>query len=315
MAGVIAIDTRVALVTVNLVEPDTPANVAMIVLSPTASEVANPLESFALLTAATPELAELHVTEVVRSCGGPAENIPVAVNCVVVPSAMLGLVGVTSIETSVALVTVNWVEPETLATVAVIVLLPAEMDVANPALLIVATPVLVELHVAKFVRSCGVPSENIPVAVNCVVVPCAMLELVGVTSMDTSVALVTVNPVVPEILPSTALILLLPTVTEVANPELLMVATPVLTELQVTEDEISCFVWSEYIPVAMNCAVVPTAMLGLAGVTSMDTKVTPAPGTSGSLSVKQAERDNVAINTANHILGVFKFITFSFFVR
>jgi hypothetical protein len=40
-------------------------------------------------------------------------------------------------------------------------------------------------------------SLNVPVAVNCFAVPTAMLELAGVTAMDTNVAAVTVSDALP----------------------------------------------------------------------------------------------------------------------
>ena len=86
-----------------------------------------------------------------------------AVNCLDVPFAMLGLVGVIAMETSVAVVTTRVVDPETLPDTAVIVVEPvaaAEADPLEPvALLIVATPVLDELQVADAVRFCVVLSE------------------------------------------------------------------------------------------------------------------------------------------------------------
>ncbi len=76
---------------------------------------------------------------------------------------MLGLPGVTAMDTKVAAVTVRVVEPDTLPDVAVIVVVPAAIDVARPleptALLIVATPVLEEPHVTAVVRFCVEPSE------------------------------------------------------------------------------------------------------------------------------------------------------------
>ena len=77
--------------------------------------------------------------------------------------AICELTGVTAIETSVAAVTANVVEPETLPKVAVIVLLPTATEVARPlkfaALLIVAVPVLEELQVTNAVMSCVVLFE------------------------------------------------------------------------------------------------------------------------------------------------------------
>ena len=81
----------------------------------------------------------------------------------VVPAAILELFGVMAIDTKVALVTVKTVEPETLSSVAVIVLLPAATEVARPlkfaALLIVAMPVLEEPQVTDVVRFCVVLLE------------------------------------------------------------------------------------------------------------------------------------------------------------
>ena len=89
--------------------------------------------------------------------------MPVAVNCFAVPSAMLGLGGSTVMDTSVAAVTVNVVEPEMLPSIAVIVLLPTATGVAKPlefaALLIVAVTVLEELQITDVVMSCVVPFE------------------------------------------------------------------------------------------------------------------------------------------------------------
>ena len=77
-------------------------------------------------------------------------------NCLVVPSAMLGLAGVTAMETSVVAIMVRVVEPEMLPDVARIVVDPAAADLARPlepaALLIVAAAVLEELQVTAAVR-------------------------------------------------------------------------------------------------------------------------------------------------------------------
>ena len=96
--------------------------------------------------------------------------MPVAVNCWVVPFAMLGSAGVTSIETSVAAVTVRLVEPEIAPDVAVIVVVPTALPLASPseptAFEIVATPSSEDDHVTESVRSCVEVSVNVPVAVN-----------------------------------------------------------------------------------------------------------------------------------------------------
>ena len=78
-------------------------------------------------------------------------------SCCVVPLAMLGLVGVTAMDTSFAAVTVSVVEPETVPTAAAMVVVPAATPVASPllpaALDTVATEVLVEDQVTDAVKS------------------------------------------------------------------------------------------------------------------------------------------------------------------
>lgn len=94
-----------------------------------------------------------------------------AVNCCEVPTAMLGLVGVTEMDTRVAGVTVRLVEPDMLPDVALIVVVPTAAEVAFPSdpgmLLMAATEAAEELHITDVVISCALLSEKMPVAVNC----------------------------------------------------------------------------------------------------------------------------------------------------
>ena len=80
--------------------------------------------------------------------------------------------------------------------------------------------------------------------------------------------------VVPEKPPDVAVIVVEPALTDVARPfvpeVLLMVATPVFEEFQVTDEETSWVVLSDNVAMAMNCSVVPSTMLGFAGVTVID---------------------------------------------
>jgi NADH dehydrogenase FAD-containing subunit len=137
-------------------------HVAVIVVSPTASEVAKP----EVPIVATLELDERQIICAVRSCVVLSENVPVAANLTVVPLAMPGLDGVTAIDMSVAEFTVSKVDPVMLLDVAVTVVEPAASEVAKPEVPIVATPVLDELQITCAVRSCVVLSENVPVAAN-----------------------------------------------------------------------------------------------------------------------------------------------------
>ena len=75
--GVTSMVTSVAGVTVSVVDPDMPPDVAVIVVEPAATEIANPI----LLIVATAGMAELQVAAVVRSCVVLSEYVPVAVNC------------------------------------------------------------------------------------------------------------------------------------------------------------------------------------------------------------------------------------------
>jgi hypothetical protein len=75
----------------------------------------------------------------------------------------------------------------------------------------------------------------VPVAVNGTVVPTVAEGFTGVTAMDFSLAAVTVNVVLPEILPEVAEIVEPPTATAEARPDVLMVAAAGVADAQVTE--------------------------------------------------------------------------------
>ena len=94
---------------------------------------------------------------------------------------------------------------------------------------------------------------------------------------------VIVRLVLPDILPEVAVIVAEPTETPVARPLLLTVATDVFDDVQVTCAVKSCFVPSEYEPVAEHCRVAPTFIYmrgfpgftgyGVAAVRVMETSV------------------------------------------
>ena len=157
-AGVTAIETSVAGVTVNVIGTElTDPNTALKCALPVAALEASPCVPGALLIVATPVLSEVQATWVVRSWVELSVYLPVAVNCCWVPKAMLGTAGATAIETKMAAVTVNVTGIETTdPEAAVIVVLPAARDVAKPlvpdALLIAATEPDEEAQVAAVVR-------------------------------------------------------------------------------------------------------------------------------------------------------------------
>ena len=156
-AGVTWIVERIAAVTVRPVEPDTPPNVAVMVVDPTPAPVARPWEPTALEIVATDAAEEVQVTWVVRSWMVLSLYTPVAVYCFVVPLAMDEPTGVTWMFERVAAVTARTVKPETLPEVAVMVVEPTPAPVARPCepavLEMVATEVADEDQVTWAVRS------------------------------------------------------------------------------------------------------------------------------------------------------------------
>ena len=104
LAGVTAIDTSVAAVTVSTSAGEvTPLSAAVMLLVPTPAPVARPV----VVIVAVVVVAEFHVTVLVITCVELSLYVPVATNCCVAPFAIDGLTGVTAIDCSVAAVTVS----------------------------------------------------------------------------------------------------------------------------------------------------------------------------------------------------------------
>jgi hypothetical protein len=234
LAGVTAIDSKTAALTVSTVEPVMPSSVALMVDVPCATAVARPCEPEALEMVATEVVAEAQVTWLVSFTVDPSEKVPVAVNCWVSPAGRLGLAGVTEIDSKTAAVTVSTVEPVMPSSVALIVDIPVATPVASPPLVMVATEVVAEAQVTWLVKFSVVSLEKVPVAVNCWDSPAGRLGLAGVTAIDSRTAAVTVSTVEPVMPSSVALIVDVPCATPVASPPLVMVATEVVAEAQVT---------------------------------------------------------------------------------
>lgn len=247
--GVTWIDVSAAAVTVSVVVPLVVPCVAVITVVPVATDVARPCEPGAFETVAVAAVPEFHVTSAVRSCVDASVYVPVAVSCFVRPSGMLGFVGVTAIETSVAGVTVSAAVPLIVPSVAVIVVAPTAAAVARPrepaAFEIVAVATRLDDHVTCVVRSWVVRSVYVPIAVNCCVVPFAIDGATGVTAIETSAAVVTVSSAVPFTAPSVAVIVVVPFATPVARPLALIVAVAGVPEVHVTIAEMSCVDRSE----------------------------------------------------------------------
>jgi len=150
--GVIAIDARAG-VTVKVVDPLIEPEVAVMVVDAAATPVASPL----LVMVAAAGFDELQVAELVRLLVVPLEYVPVAVNCCMPPTGTDGLEGVRAMETKLGVETVRTVDPLTVPEVAVIVDVPAETAVANPAALMIATLGSEEVQTTEFVRLAVVP--------------------------------------------------------------------------------------------------------------------------------------------------------------
>jgi len=113
--------------------------------------------------------------------------------------------------------------------------IPAATAVAKPLRFTVATDVLDEFQMTWVLISKLVPSENVPVAVSCWVIPAGvlgMLGLAGLSDMEVRVAKVTVMIVIPEIAPEAAVIMAVPRPIPMTKPVLSTVATESLDELQ-----------------------------------------------------------------------------------
>jgi hypothetical protein len=175
-------ETRAGGFTVSVADPLTEPEVAMITEVPCVFEVASP----AALIVATAAVAEVQATELVRSLVELSDQVPVALNCWVSPAATAEVPGVTLSEARAAGFTVSVADPLTEPEVAVITDVPCVLEVASPAALTVATPVVAEVQVAVLVRSLVEPSDQEPVALNCWVRPAASEEVPGVTLIDFS---------------------------------------------------------------------------------------------------------------------------------
>jgi hypothetical protein len=186
-------EVRIAEVMVRVVLPEILPEVAVTVTAPLAMPVARPV----LPTVAKAGFEEAQATIVVILKLVPSEKAPVAVNCWLIPTGMLGFAGVTEIDDRVAEFPVRVVLPEMLPEVAVMVAVPAARTVARPVLLIVATAGFEEAQVTSGVISKLVPSEKAPETANCWVTPTGMLGFTGVTEIDDRGAEYTTRRVVP----------------------------------------------------------------------------------------------------------------------
>ncbi|MDE2999460.1 MAG: hypothetical protein OXU79_10340, partial [Gemmatimonadota bacterium] len=204
-------------VTVSVAVPGMPSTVAVIVVEPASTPVANPdalmVATEALLLVQAKVLPDIIVLSEVKA---------VALNWWVAPSSIDtddGLT-VTRATTGGDSVTVNVAVPDMPSTVAVIVVEPASTPVANPDALMVATEALLLVQ-AKVLPDIIVLSEVKAVALNWWVAPSSIDTDDGltVTRATTGGDSVTVNVAVPDMPSTVAVIVVEPASTPVANPD------------------------------------------------------------------------------------------------
>lgn len=219
-AGVMVTDTSVPVLTVTVVVAFRPYAAAVIVACP----------AFFPRTIPEPRtfticgFDDFHDTFVIVAVL-PSLYFPVTLSCSEVPFATVGFAGLIAMDTRLTFDTVSvvdWlIEPQS----ASIVVLPAATLVARPAAVIVAIDGLIDFHKTCCVMSWVELSLNVPVAVNCFAAPTGMVEFVGATASETSVAAVTVTDPVPLIPPAVAVTVDIPPATAVASPVASMLST------------------------------------------------------------------------------------------
>ncbi len=270
--GMMASEARLAAFTVTADVPLTEPDAAVIVVVPRFRAVAKPLA----VIEATPIFEELHVTVPVMSCVDPSENVPIAVNCCNVPREIEGFAGVTAIEVTVAPVTVSVALEEMPPEAAVMAELPAAIARARPGTPLasmLAAAGFPDVHCAELVMFCVLPSEKVPVATNCIVVPGAIDAVNGEIEIAPNAAVVTVKVALEEMLPEVAVTVDEPIPVAIASPKVpfaLIATSDGLPDVHCTDAVRFCMLPSVKVPVAASCTLVPSANDALAGDTASE---------------------------------------------
>lgn len=172
-------------------------------------------------------------------------------------------------------VTIRLVDPDT-PEVALIVVLPVAIPVANPPTLIVAFVRALDAHVTVDVQFVTVEFDHVQVAAYCRVPLMATDELTGVTAMLVTVGAVTVKPVDPTIAVWVAEMVVDPVAIPAASPPADIVALLGALLAHATVKVQFVVVASDHVQMAVYWAFNPTLSNMLAGVTAMLLKVTGA---------------------------------------
>jgi hypothetical protein len=120
---------------------------------------------------------------------------------------------------------------------------------------------------------CVLPSENVPVATNCIVVPGAIDAVNGEIEIARSAALVTATVALEEMLAEVAVTVAEPIPVAIASPNVpfaLIATSDGLPDVHCTDAVRFCVLPSVKVPVTASCTLVPSANDALAGDTASD---------------------------------------------
>lgn len=145
-------------------------------------------------------------------------NVPVAVNCCVLPTATFGAAGVIAMDDSVALLTVSVVVPVTPDALAEIVTEPSFLPFATPVERMLAMFGWFDFQVRPLRLLATLASLKVPLAVNLISVWRWIVGFAGLMAMLTRCAVETVSRVEPLTDPKVAVIVLVPVATLDARP-------------------------------------------------------------------------------------------------
>src|SRR5206468_1704832 len=263
VAGVIVTEATGTVVTVIVAVPLCPSLVAVIVAAPAVSPVTSP----PALTVATAVLLLPQLTG--RPDNGlPLASFEVAVSCTVWPTCTDAVPGLTVTDATGTVLTVIVAVPLCPSLVAVIVAAPAVTPVTTPLPLTVATAVLLLPQLTGRPDN-GLPLASFGVAVSCTVWPTCTDAVLGLTVTDATGTVLTVIAAVPLCPSLVAVSVAAPTATPVACPAPFTVATAGLLLDQVTVRPPSGLPNASRV-IAAYCAVCPTPIVAVAGVTRTD---------------------------------------------
>lgn len=162
-----------------------------------------------------------------------------------------------------------------------------------------------DFHVTALLRSCVVPSLNLPVAVSCILVPSPSFVRGAVMLMEDSLAVDTVKLVEAVGLPNCAPIRLDPAVTVVVFPAMGLVATAVSLEVHLvaTTAVRSCTLPPKS-PVAWNWTGIPIGSVGAAVMESAPRLWLPTVSVDAGLFTTVVPFDRVTAAVTLQLPGV-----------